>query len=178
MLEDGKKTSGQAQKNSRSISLCTAPTSTSFKTLIKSTRESQNKRKRLYSLKLPLCASQDMLRYLSTSASVAVVHDANITSVYVCTCVRGCQVRLQHLRCDVSHLIMDTCFLLSPPCTANMCDACMSVRACDRQTSAEVWRLMTAPRPLMTPSILSPPTCADYPQRHLLTLYANETERE
>lgn len=88
MLEDGKKTSGQAQKNSRSISLCTAPTSTSFKTLIKSTRESQNKRKRLYSLKLPLCASQDMLRYLSTSASVAVVHDANITSVYVCTCVR------------------------------------------------------------------------------------------
>lgn len=36
---------------------------------------------------------------------------------------------------------------------------------------------MTAPRPLMTPSILSPPTRADYPQRHLLTLYANETER-
>lgn len=46
----------------------------------------------------------------------------------------------------------------------------------DRQTSAEVWRLMTASRPLMTPSILSPPTSADYPQRHLLTLYANETE--
>lgn len=37
--------------------------------------------------------------------------------------------------------------------------------------------MMTAPRPLMTPSILSAPTCADYPQRHLLTLYANETER-
>lgn len=36
---------------------------------------------------------------------------------------------------------------------------------------------MTAPRPLMTPSILSPPTRADYPQRHLLALYANETER-
>ncbi len=29
----------------------------------------------------------------------------------------------------------------------------------------------------MTPSILSPSTRADYPQRHLLTLYANETER-
>lgn len=29
----------------------------------------------------------------------------------------------------------------------------------------------------MTPSILSLPTRADYPQRHLLTLYANETER-
>lgn len=35
---------------------------------------------------------------------------------------------------------------------------------------------MTAPRPLMTPSILSLVTHADYPQRHLLTLYANETE--
>lgn len=38
------------------------------------------------------------------------------------------------------------------------------------------WRLMTAPRPLMTPSILSLANHADYPQRHLLTLYANETE--
>lgn len=28
----------------------------------------------------------------------------------------------------------------------------------------------------MTPSILSLVTHADYPQRHLLTLYANETE--
>lgn len=36
---------------------------------------------------------------------------------------------------------------------------------------------MTAVRPLMTPSILSPATRADYPQRHLLTLYANDTER-
>lgn len=35
---------------------------------------------------------------------------------------------------------------------------------------------MTALQPLMTPSILSPATHADYPQRHLLTLYANETE--
>lgn len=36
---------------------------------------------------------------------------------------------------------------------------------------------MTALRPLMTPSILSSATSADYPQHHLLTLYANETER-
>lgn len=91
-----------------------------------------------------------------------------------CLCVRGCQVGLQHLHCDVSHLITDTRFLLPLPCAANMrgCGA----RACDRQTSAEVWRLVTAPRPLMTPSILSPVTRADYPQRHLLTLYANESE--
>lgn len=62
----------------------------------------------------------------------------------------------------------------SRPCTANMCDARTSVRACDRQASAEVQRLMTAARPLMTPSILSTPAHTDYPQRHLLTLYANE----
>lgn len=92
-------------------------------------------------------------------------------------CVRGCQVRLQHLCCDVSHLITDTCSLLSPLHTANICVMHAWVWVCDRQTSAEVWQLMTALRPLMTPSILSPPTHADYPQRHLLTLYANDTER-
>ena len=37
--------------------------------------------------------------------------------------------------------------------------------------------MVTALRPLMTPSILSLATCAGYPQHHLLTLYANETER-
>lgn len=49
---------------------------------------------------------------------------------------------------------------------------------CDRQTSAEVWRLMTALRPLMTPSILSPSTRADYPQRHLLILCMLMKQRE
>lgn len=43
--------------------------------------------------------------------SVAAVHDAEHRM-----CVCGCQVRLEHLRCDVSHLIMDTCFRLSLPC--------------------------------------------------------------
>lgn len=46
-----------------------------------------------------------------------------------CMCVCDCQVRLEHLCCDVSHLIMAPRFLLSPLCAANVCDACMSVRA-------------------------------------------------
>lgn len=85
-------------------------------------------------------------------------------------CVRGCRVRLRHLSSDVSHLITDTRFSFSRLHTMHAL-----VRECDRQASAQVWQLMTAPRPLTTPSILSAPTSADYPQRHLLTLYANET---
>lgn len=60
------------------------------------------------------------------------------------------------------------------------CKCVWCMHECERLTGRyqrKVWRLMTAPRPLMTPSILSLPTRADYPQRHLLTLYANETRR-
>lgn len=110
------------------------------------------------------------------SVPVAVVRNANIACVYVCTWLSS-EIAAFTLWCvtpDYGYMFPSPPPTSSRPCTANMCDARTSVRACDRQASAEVQRLMTAARPLMTPSILSTPAHTDYPQRHLLTLYANE----
>ena len=120
------------------------------------------------------------------SVSVAAVRDANIACVYVCTWLSS-EIAAFTLWCVtpdygyIAHLISDYCFLSfppppsAPPPPARAPQICvMRARACDRQASAEVRRLMTAARPLMTPSILSTPAHTDYPQRHLLTLYANE----
>lgn len=89
-------------------------------------------------------------------------------------CVCGCQVRLWRLHLDVSHLITDLCFFLFAP-TRFKYVRCTR----ERETGSHrqrFWRLMPALRPLMTPSILSPANHADYQERHLLTLYANETQ--
>lgn len=150
------------------VHLCTAPTSTPFKTPIHpTTRRNWNKTNRLCSLKPLLCESPNALRYLSVSVCVEVARDANAACVYAA--VRwDCSVYT--VMCH-TWLWIHVSFFLS---------RAVRMRERERVTGwhqRRFWRLMTAPRPLMTPSILSPVTHADYPQRHLLTLYANETER-
>lgn len=125
--EDGKGGLPEAQKESQSVSLCTAPTSPSLKTLINSTTRKKSKQNKpaVFIKAAVMCISE----YTQIPVNVCFRRGGPQRKHSVRTCVRGCQVRLQRLRCDVSHLIMDTCFLPSPQCTANMCDARVSVSA-------------------------------------------------